>query len=280
MNPNFSCSVLGTAVLLFAFHTEVRACDQSNPTSYPRSWNESCEGQIVPNEVFVTASVSASGNQMLHNSEEVKRQIGEVKKIATSFGAELVLKELNRSFAETTSNGFPIIPGSSGKAFVATQNFEIVMQKSVDVDTLVDKLNTLGTVNFGRSPGYNDGRMKPFVRYRATDGLAQLDKITERCQLRALEQACRGASEGERACLAALKKDAVIQNFSLQSQAIATEYGQYNPVALYYPGQVSQISNLELNGDIALNFSGSITVQTFPAAPAATAREVAATPQP
>lgn len=264
MNLKCGSSLILAGLVLVSLPAVATACDQS--TMYPRSWNEACEGKIVPNEVFLSASVSASGNQMVHNREELKRQIEEIRKIAGSMGGELVLKDLNRNFAEVMNNGYSMIPGAPTKSFVATQAFEIVVQKSTDIDALVDKLNALGTVNFGRSVGYNDGRMKSFVRYRATDAVAQLDKLTESCKAKAIAQGCRSAPEGEKKCVESLAKEATIQNFNLASQSVATEFGQYNPITLYYPGQTSQLSNLELNGDITLNFSGSITVQSLPSA--------------
>lgn len=262
--PPFITSL--SAACLLGLCAEAHACDAV--TLYPRSWNDSCEGTVIPDEIFLTGSVSASGGQMVRNREDLKRKMEEIKRIAASNGGELVLKDLTRNFAEAAPNGYGAIPGAPTKAFIATQSFEIVLRKSADIDALIDKLSDLSTVSFGRSAGINDGRIKPFVRYRAQDAVGQLDRLVEACRLKAIAQACRTASEGSQVCAADLAKSATIMNFNLTSQAISNEYGQFTPINLYYPGQTSQISTLELNGDITLQLSGSITVQAAATPPA------------
>ncbi len=246
------------------------ACDGAN--YYPRSWSASCDGQVTPSQAVVSGSVSASGNQLVHNRDEVNRQIDEIKKLVTPLGGELSLRDLNRNFAEANAAMYGgMLPGAPSKSFITTQAFDILLKKNADIDTIVDKLNALGTVSFGRNSTFNDPRMKSFVRFRVTDGPEQLDKLLESCKERAIADGCKASGEEPATCAASARKRATVSNFNLQSQPVATEWGQNNPVTLYYPGQTSQLTNLELAGDIVLKLSGSVTLQVPPqSAPSAT----------
>jgi hypothetical protein len=192
-----------------------------------------CEAELAPDVAVIQGGVSATSLKPSEALAQLERQLGEIRKLASSHGGELHLLERVRAVRPLSLG--PVPDGREARPFLIVQRLELTAPASVEIDAFLDGLLGLGLDQFGPDlrldPGEqsHDSAPRILVRYRISRLRAELDAIQRRCRTAAFDGWCAAQAEpAERAaCASALRARPRSPRSSRSSSPRASSCGEW-----------------------------------------------------
>lgn len=234
--------------------------------SLNQTMTAACSGDVRPDRAVVVGGVTAESLKPSEAKEQIEKQLQAIQTYASQQGGTVHLMERVRAVRGNPRDARN--PKMEELPFVVIQRLEVDFPLEIDIDSVLERLLQLGLDRYGRNvrPTYRGNTPTVVVHYRFSHLAEKLKSIHQQCKTRALQQWCEAntpASEHD-ACTRAITGIAhrlITQRLMLQSQPVLREQGVISPIQISYPWNESQLSTIELVGDVPLRLHGTITVK-------------------
>jgi hypothetical protein len=208
--------------------------------SLNQTMTAACSGDVRPDRAVVVGGVTAESVKPSEAKEKIEKQLQAIQTYASQQGGKVHLMERVRAVRGNPRDARN--PKMEELPFVVIQRLELDFPLEIDIDSVLERLLQLGLDRYGRNvrPTYRGNTPTVVVHYRFSHLAEKLKSIHQQCKTRALQQWCE---------------------LMLQSQPVLREQGMISPIQISYPWNESQLSTIELVGDVPLRLHGTITVK-------------------